>query len=258
LVEFLNKPQTDSKPRRKRGQPVDILSPTMGKDINTPVQPTDGTKTIDFLKKVRRASSRIAGTRSESLGLHPAVYFYSATGSYQPSAFLAAINFISDLDSKERGIEFTKNRYAFEELILKHKYFMNQIVRHFGSGDRSLGALTRLFHYFFDGVRDGKPEDVLIPRITEEQRLDFLLPIVDAEKGVRKDFTSERKSAVYLKQAIDSAPRCGICSARVHVRSIQIDHVTAKREGGDGVVDNGQLAHPYCNSIKDQVNSVER
>lgn len=50
---------------------------------------TDGETTLGYLKKVRRLSSRISGVRPESLGLHPAVYFYGATGRYQPAAFLA-------------------------------------------------------------------------------------------------------------------------------------------------------------------------
>jgi hypothetical protein len=65
LVEFLN---GESKPkilRKKKG--TDILSPTMAQDVHVPPTETDGTVTIDFLKKVRKASSRVAGTQSQSL-----------------------------------------------------------------------------------------------------------------------------------------------------------------------------------------------
>jgi hypothetical protein len=83
--------------------------------------------------------------------------------------------------------------------------------------------------------------------------MDFLKPIIDSDRGTKKDFTSERKSAVYLRNAINTAPKCGICGARVHIRSISIDHVQAKHDGGVATVDNGQLSHPFCNLVKDQL-----
>jgi len=208
----------------------------------------DGSATVEFLKHLRKASSRIAGMRPESLGLHPAVYFYSATGAYQPTAFLAAISFIQDLEAKNELRTFTSNRHDFEEMLLKYKYFINQIVRHYGSGSRGLTALTRLYRYLFDGVVAGRKDTEIVPVLLEDERLTFLKPIVDHDKGTKKDFTSERKSAVFLRQAIEGALRCGICHARVHVRSITIDHVQRKREGGAASEDNGQVAHPYCNS----------
>jgi hypothetical protein len=84
FVEFVNKPVQASpaevrRPRRKKQ--MDILAPTMPEDA-------DGTATVGFLTNVRKASSQIAGTTPGSLDLHPAVYFYSATGNYQPTAFL--------------------------------------------------------------------------------------------------------------------------------------------------------------------------
>jgi hypothetical protein len=240
VVEFVNKRPAGKAPRQ-RNKERDILSPTMDLD-------SDGSATIEFLKNLRKASSRIAGMRPESLGLHPAVYFYSATGAYQPTAFLAAISFVQDMEAKNELKVFSENRYEFEELLLKYKYFINQIVRHYGSGSRGLIALTRLYRYLFDGAVAHTDEGKLVPVLVEDERLNFLKPIVDGDKGTKSDFTSDRKSAVFLREAIESAPRCGICKARVHTRSITIDHVQRKQDGGVATDDNGQLAHPYCNS----------
>ena len=82
----------------------------------------------------------------------------------------------------------------------------------------------------------------------EDERLSFLASILDYDKGTKREFTSELKSAVFLREAIDSAVRCSICRARVHIRSITIDHITRRSEGGFGGEDNAQLAHPYCNT----------
>ncbi len=62
------------------------------------------------------------------------------------------------------------------------------------------------------------------------------------------DFTSTAKNVVYIKQALNSAPICGICGAPIHRNSISIDHITRKQDGGLGKSSNGQLSHPYCNS----------
>ncbi len=123
VVEFVNKKAPDDPaPRRKRrkDRSPDILTPTMPID-------QDGAATIEFLKNMRTASSRISGTSPESLGLHPAVYFYSATGSYQPTAFIAAISFTRELESKQRIPLFTEHRHDFEELLLRYKFLISWV-----------------------------------------------------------------------------------------------------------------------------------
>ena len=62
------------------------------------------------------------------------------------------------------------------------------------------------------------------------------------------DFTTERKSAIFIKEALESAVRCNICKGLIHQNSITFDHITRKEDGGTGDIDNGQIAHPYCNS----------
>jgi hypothetical protein len=248
IIEFVNRKPHESTStngpkakRKKKGEASDILSSTMPVDV-------DGSATIEFLINARKALSRVAGTSEASLGLHPAVYFYSATGAYQPTALLAAIGFVQELEARKELPLFTEHRHDFEELILRYKPFVNQIVKRYGSGRRSLVALTRLFRYLFDGTVAATDEGELVPQLVEDERLSFLKPIVDWDKGTKKDFTTERKSAVFLRQAIETALRCGICRARVHRRSISIDHIERKQDGGVASVDNGQVAHPYCNT----------
>lgn len=248
VVEFVNpRPAATDTPsakaRRVKRKDADILSPTLEVD-------QDGSATITFLRNLRKASSRIAGLSPQSLGLHPAVYFYSATGNYQPAALLATISFVQDMEKNGELPVFTKHREVFEDMLLKYKYFINQIVRHYGSGHRGLTALTRLYRYLLDGVINGKTETEIVPVLIEDDRLAFLKPIVDGDKGTKVDFTSERKSAVYLRQAIQGAIRCGLCGARLHIRSIAIDHIDRKKDGGVASEDNGQAVHPYCNSLK--------
>lgn len=255
FVEFVNRTEinTSADPNKpKKRQKRDILAPTMSEDA-------DGSMTIQFLRNARKASSLIAGVQSESLGLHPAVYFYSATGNYQPAAFLAAVNFVQDIQAKDQLSVFTKHRKDFEELLLKYKHFINEIVRKYGGGLRSLTALVKLYEHLFDAVVNNKSEAQIVPILAEDDRLAFLKPIIDSGKGEKKEFDSERKSAVYLREALSQAVRCKICGARVHLKSITIDHIQRKEDGGAANVDNGQVSHPYCNSgYKESMTAQEK
>lgn len=51
----------------------------------------NGATTLKFLKEVKRISYRINSNHPSSLGLHPAVYFYSQEGRHKPASFFAVI-----------------------------------------------------------------------------------------------------------------------------------------------------------------------
>ncbi len=66
------------------------------------------------------------------------------------------------------------------------------------------------------------------------------------------DFTDNRKSAVVITKSLPKALACEICGGLIDPKSITIDHIDDKKNGGKGTVENGQIAHPYCNaSYKD-------
>ena len=242
FIEFVNKSALTSDSKAVKGRTKsDAITPTTAPD-------EDGTQTLEFLKQVKRTAKRLTGTDPASFGLHPAVYYYSATGKYQPTAFLASVAFVKDLEEHDRLLVFSANRYAFEEHLLKYKYFINEIIRKYGSGSRGLSALTRLYQYLFNGVVEKKTDLELVPVFESDRQIAFLAPLVDSDKGTKKHFTTERKSAAFLKEALDKALRCAQCNARLHKRSMQVDHIQRKREGGVGTVENAQLMHPYCNS----------
>ena len=59
----------------------------------------DGDETIKLLDDVRKLTRRMAGKKFPSFGLHSAVYFYSAIGRFQPTAFLATASLIRELEA---------------------------------------------------------------------------------------------------------------------------------------------------------------
>ncbi|MFD9472499.1 HNH endonuclease signature motif containing protein [Streptomyces goshikiensis] len=64
----------------------------------------------------------------------------------------------------------------------------------------------------------------------------------------RQNFSAETKNSVFLKAALAEATRCEICWARLHFKSVTVDHKIRKEDGGTGSVSNAALTHPYCNS----------
>src|SRR5439155_1551466 len=63
-----------------------------------------------------------------------------------------------------------------------------------------------------------------------------------------RDFDSEAKSTAFLREALKNALRCQICQGFIHTKSISIDHLERKEDGGFGSPNNAQLTHPYCNT----------
>ncbi|MFD4665148.1 GmrSD restriction endonuclease domain-containing protein [Streptomyces halstedii] len=209
----------------------------------------NGEVTLSFMRAVKRASGRIAGNSPASMGLHPAVYFYSATGRFQPAAFLAAVTFIQELTKKRHLASFTKHRAEFEEFLVTHKYFLNQIVRRYGSMQRSTPPILLMYETIFASFRDGLTKSQIIERLQEQSALKSTIKVTDEEdQSQGRNFSAKTKNVLVLNATLDSAPRCNICNARLDLRSITIDHKVRKADGGTGVSDNGQLTHPYCNS----------
>lgn len=214
------------------------------------VDDSTGIETINLLKKTKKRLSRITGTHASSLGLHPAIYFYSTTGRYQVTAFYTILNLIQELESKPNALtNFTNIRSKFEDFLISYKSIVNQTNTKFGSGLKSYKKLTNLFMHIINEFQNNKSEEEILKSISKSPEFDYINPEkVDYEEYMRKDFSTESKSGVFILSALKNPIRCNICNSLMHKNSITIDHVKRKEEGGLGIIDNGQLAHPYCNT----------
>lgn len=174
-------------------------------------------------------------------------------------AFLAAVAFVQDLAEKRRLLKFSEKRREFEEFLVKHKYFLNQIVRRYGSLQRSVPPIQKLYTVLFEGLRDSKSEGEIISQLQDSATNRLPVKLVDAgDREHGRDFSTKTANAVYLESVLQSAPRCGICEARLHMKSATVDHKIRKEDGGTGAPANGQLTHPYCNSgYKEHLHSVK-
>jgi hypothetical protein len=208
-----------------------------------------GQQTVEFLSRVKRASSLISGNESHSLGLHPVVYFYGATGRFQPISFLAPVKFVQELEDRKQFNNLPRVRRSFEEFLTTHKHFVSALGHTFGGRTRSLEPLVTMYRTVLEELQVGKnSEEVEARRLRDSKSLALQSAAERREPTRRSKFSTEDKSASFLQQALEAPNRCNICGARLHMRGINIDHRTRKQDGGTASLDNAQPTHPYCNS----------
>lgn len=207
-----------------------------------------GEATSGYLNRVKKTAERISGTDASSLGLHPFVYFYGATGRFQPTAFLATIAFIDELEQQNALYQFTENRSTFEEFVYEHRHYTNQIARNFGSFQRGLSPTLDFYQEVLAGVTAGEDDGAIINRLKQHKQLSNLTDITEGTHKEGRAFSSSTKAAVIIQSRMATELRCNICNARLPSRSMTFDHEEPRGEGGAGTQDNAQLAHAYCNT----------
>jgi hypothetical protein len=211
----------------------------------------DGSVTVLYLEKVKKAAQLISGTYAGSLGLHPVVYFYSANGRFQPASFLAAIKFASELKSNNRFAEFTAARYDFEEFLVAHRHFVGALGHGYGSRTRPVDAIVGMYDSILKQIALGTTDHQSIAEaLYAVPGLNALRTAADPVtlKRRRKAFSKDEKSAAFIRQAIEHPAICAICRSRLHLKSISTDHILRREDAGSGDASNAQSTHPYCNT----------
>lgn len=221
------------------------ISNNFNKEVLT--EDLDGSTTINALKKSKRIAQRILGNHSCSLGLHPAVYFYSITGKHQPTAFLAIVELIRHFDMKDFYKKFMKVRLSFEKYLLKNKQIANQVTLKYGSGRKGYRQLEEVLFTIINHFLDGETDELVTTKLKDKYNyLNFDNP--ESYDTNSAEFSDGIKSAIFMREAIQNSVKCSICQCMVHKNSISFDHIERVSDGGKGNADNGQIAHFYCNT----------
>ena len=210
----------------------------------------DGEETVKYLKATRKIAWRLNSVHASSLGLHPMVYFYSKEGKYKTASFYAITNFVLELIQKNKLNDFTKARSEFEKFIINYDYITQQINRKYRSALKGLPYVTEFYFRIISKINSGLDYEKSIKSIvnTDDYNYIVLTDPYKTQSNSRKDFDTDSKAAVFIKEALGNGIKCKICGGYIHKNSITIDHIERKQDGGKGNVDNGQLAHPYCNT----------
>ncbi len=209
-----------------------------------------GDTTIKILKDVRRITYRLNSNHPSSLGLHPAVYFYSQEGRHKPASFFAVVDFVMELEKRKKINDFIDVRVMFEKFIVEYDYLIQQIYRKYRSAQKSYSHISGLFLKVVSAFKTGKTIEAAIGEVASSPDFSYLAlqNIPQQTDSVSRNFNTSQKSAIYIREALQNAPKCKICGGLIHRNSISIDHLQRKQDGGLATLENGQLTHPYCNT----------
>lgn len=210
---------------------------------------SDSKKTLLLLKQCIEVAKRINSMHPGSLGLHPAIYFYSRDGGHKVASFYAICALILEFEKKNLWNSFIDVRSKFESFLLSNDELIQQIVR------KHRGAFTSHEHvkdFLLLMIEELKTKEIIeaIDFVTKTPSFSYLKlntreQEYDAPRG---EFTRAVKSRAFLTKALIGAIRCSICGGYLHTNSTTFDHIERKREGGSASAENAQLTHPYCNS----------
>ena len=207
-----------------------------------------GDETVNILKQTRRIAWRINSNHPSSLGLHPVVYFYSQDGRHKVASFYATLAFVKELEEKNKLKEFSLVRPQFENILLQNDPLIQQINRKYRSALASYSQIKDFYFVIIELLQKGVNENEVITQLIKTSKFNYLTLTVEQNEITTNKFSTERKSAVYIKEALANAPKCKICGGYIHRNSISIDHIERKQDGGLGTIDNGQITHPFCNT----------
>ncbi len=209
----------------------------------------NGHRTIEFLRRAKRCAELITSNAPLSMGLHPAVYFYSWTGKQQPILFLTIAEIIVELDRRNKLPSFVKIRSKLEDFLVSNRSLLNQIVRKFGTKDSGKKHIIDFYQTIIRALQEGKSPESIISELTGDTKFNYLQPSENPYDGVSPTrYSVQVKSGVVLKELLDSCPRCAICQGLVPRQAISIDHRERRQDGGDSSPSNLQVTHPYCNT----------
>jgi len=179
------------------------------------------------------------------------VYFYSQEGRHKPASFFAIIDFVMELDKRKKVDQFINVRDKFEGFILEYDYLIQQTHRKYRSTQKSYPHISKLFLKIVDSFNANQTVEESIKNALTSRDFSYLALqniAQPSDEFIAKDFNTNLKSAIYIREALQNAPRCKICNGLIHRNSISIDHVQRRQDGGLATLENGQLTHPYCNT----------
>lgn len=90
----------------------------------------------------------------------------------------------------------------------------------------------------------------MVNQIHKIDKFKFLkTEIIDNEEAsIKSNFSRGTKQQIKLTSLIHTLNRCAICGGYLDNRSISVDHIVRKEDGGTNSKKNGQVTHLYCNT----------
>lgn len=187
-----------------------------------------------------------------SLGLHPFIYFYSDIGNHKIGSYYGILLFVKDLIEHKKINEFIDIREKFEQIIYQYNFLVQQIIRKYRQSKRAYFYVKDYFAVIMK-ILSAHPEystEQVIEKLKQEDEFKFLqTEIVDNEEvSVKSNFSRGRKQQIKIRTFVSTLPKCPICGGYLDNKSISVDHIKRKADGGNNSISNGQVTHLYCNT----------
>jgi hypothetical protein len=208
----------------------------------------DETQTLNVIRNTESLTERLVGTHASSLGLHPAVYFYAANGRHQPTTVLAMASLLMEFKASDSFLLFCSLRARFEQFLVDHKMFINQLTVKHGSMAKGYAPMRDYYSTVFARIAAGDTEQEVEVYLQKHERYQTLVKEKPILTKKAKDFSQATKQLVLLQEVLAKAFVCQICGARVDKKSMQLDHADDRAAGGLATADNARFVHPLCNS----------
>lgn len=187
-----------------------------------------------------------------SLGLHPFIYFYSDIGKHKIGSYYGILQFVKYLVGHKKLNCFIEVREKFEQFIYQYSFLVQQIIRKYRQSKKAYSCVK---DYFLNVMKilNENPEytvEDVVNSLKQEENFKFLqTEIVDNEEvSVKSNFSRGRKQQIKMRTFVSTLPKCPICGGYLDNKSISIDHIRRKADGGTNSIANGQVTHLYCNT----------
>ena len=214
----------------------------------------NGALTCEILDLTRKIIWKTLSEQPGSLGLFPSVYFYNSGGKYIQSAFLGMIEYLVQNEKNDSSFlpRFIHVRKRMEDFLLKHKVFITQINRKFGSKQKSHKQMKGFFMNLIELLHIENDDLQIIIKLKE--KYNFLNEIeTDIEKSKSYRFSKEVKIAGAIEEELAGISKCYWCGGHVHPLSKSHDHEPDVKLGGKSEPKNRKSTHFYCNMSKDKL-----
>lgn len=242
----------------------------MKKDKGAPPEKiiTDGWKLVE---EALTTFEHLVGPSPKSLAIVPLLYFYNDGGRHVRSLLYGLVYWLfsggNEGDVLARKRVFSAHRAAFEQILLADKEnIIRRIGRNIGSGPevtyptaRFYQGLLELLVRHSDSIRSEQFEKDYKGLVDKLKLPDRSAGVSQSIEGKSRIFTEKQKSTVVLRSLFNTATRCGICEGILDPRGgLQHDHTLKWSEGGQTIVENDRLTHPFCNNNRDIIEALRK
>lgn len=207
---------------------------------------------IDCLKDTERILEYINSKKPYSLGIHPFVYFYSDLGKHKIGSYYGFVLFVKDLIEQNRLKDFISVRSTFEQVIYQYNFLVQQIIRRWRQSKKAYIHIKEYFLAIMDILLAEKNLDAeqVVEKVRNSGEFNYLqIEIVDNEEVTLKgNYSRGKRQQIKLRALVENLPKCPICSGYMDTKSVSVDHIVRKQDGGTNSFKNGQITHLYCNT----------